>query len=49
MMESETVGRFALKVDQQGLEFVNPGERPFTHEAMLIHLAVKVPFAPTLH
>ena len=49
MMEAETIGRFALKADQQGLKFVNPGERSFTHEAMHIYLAVKLPFAATLH
>ena len=49
MMESETIGCFALKADQQGLEFVNPCKRSFTHEAMGIHLAVKMPFAAPLH
>ena len=49
MMESETIGCFALKADQQGLEFINPSERSFTHEAMRIYLAVKMPFTATLH
>jgi hypothetical protein len=49
MMESETIGCFALKADQQGLEFVNPGERSFTHEAMGIHCAVKMPLTAPLH
>ncbi len=48
MMESQTIGRFALKADQQGLEFVNPRERPFTHEAMLVHNRVEMSFSPTL-
>ena len=49
MMESETVRCFPFKADQQRLEFVNPGERSLTHEAMCIYIAVKMPFAATLH
>jgi hypothetical protein len=49
MMEAETIGRVARKANQQGLEFVNPGERAFTHEAMGIDREVKLPFAATLH
>ena len=49
MMEAETIRRFPFKADQQGLEFVNPGKRSLTHEAMFIYLAVKMSFATTLH
>ena len=49
MMESKTIRRFPFKADQQRLEFVDPGERSLTHEAMFIHLAVKMPFAATLN
>ena len=49
MMEAETVRRFPFKADQQGLEFVNPGECSLTHETVSIDLAVKMSFAATLH
>src|SRR5918912_3217260 len=49
MMESKTIRCFPFKSDQQCLEFVNPGERSLTHEAMFIYLAVKMSFATTLH
>jgi hypothetical protein len=42
MMEPKAMSHFPLKSDQQGLEFVNPGERSLTHEAMLVHLSVEV-------
>lgn len=48
MMESQTIRRFALKSNQQGLEFINPGEGSLTDEAMLVHVWVEIPFPPTL-
>lgn len=42
-MESQTIGRFAFKANQQGLEYVNPGERPFTDKAMFVHISVEMP------
>ena len=48
MMESQTIGCFTLKPDQQGLEFVNPREGPFTDEATLVHTRVEISFPSTL-
>ncbi len=42
------MGCFALKADQQGLEFVNPCERSFTDEAALVHSRVEISFPSTL-
>ncbi len=47
-MESQTIGRFALKSDQQGLEFVNPRERSFTNEATLVRGCVEMALPSTL-
>ena len=41
-MESQTIGCFAFKSNQQGLEYVNPGEGSFTDKAMLVHIAVEM-------
>ncbi len=43
------IGRFALKSDQQGLEFVNPRECSFADEAALVHDCVEMAFPSTLH
>ena len=48
MMESKTIGRFSLKSDQQGLEFVNPGKGSLTDETTLVHHRVEISFASTL-
>ena len=48
MMEAETIGRFALEADQQGLELVNPRERALTDEAMFIHDRVEMTFPSAL-
>ncbi len=48
MMESQTIDCFTLKADQQGLEFVNPRERPFTDEATLVHNRAEIAFPSTL-
>ncbi len=45
MMKAETIGCFAFETDQQGLEFVNPGERSLTHEASLVRLVVEMSFS----
>ncbi len=45
VMKAETIGGFALETDQQGLEFVNPGERSLTHEASLVRLLVEMSFS----
>jgi hypothetical protein len=47
-MESQTIGRFALKTDQQGLEFVNPRECSLTDEAMFVCRRVEMSFPPAL-
>ncbi len=47
VMKAETIGGFAFETDQQGLEFVNPGERSFTHEASLVRLVVEMSFSST--
>ena len=49
MMEPETIGGFAFKTDQQGLEFVNPCECSLTHKASLVHFTIKMPFTSTFH
>ncbi len=41
-MESQTIGYFAFKSNQQGLEYVNPGEGAFTDKAMFVHLTVEM-------
>lgn len=48
MVESQTIGRFPLKTDQQGLEFVNPREGSLTDEAMFVHDRVEMPFPSAL-
>ncbi len=48
MMKAETIGCFALETDQQGLEFVNPGECSLTHEASLVRLVVEMSFSSAL-
>ena len=40
---------FALKTDQQGLEFVNPGEGTLAHKAIFVHHRVEMAFASALH
>ncbi len=47
VMKAETIGCSALEADQQGLEFVNPGERSLTHEASLVRLLVEMSFSST--
>ena len=47
MRESKTRSRFPLKSDQQGLEFVNPGEGSLAHEAPLVYGRVEMSFAST--
>jgi hypothetical protein len=42
MMEAKAVSRFPLKPNQQGLEFVNPGERSLTHEPALVHTCIEI-------
>ena len=49
MMEPETIGGFAFKANQQGLECANPHEGPLTHKASLVHLPIKMPFTSTFH
>src|SRR3982751_4766868 len=49
MMESQTMGRFTFKADQQGLEFVNPCEGSFTHEAVLVHIGLEMPLPSPFH
>ena len=49
MMKAETIGCFPLEPDQQGLEFVNPGEGAFTDEAALVRLCVEMTFPSTLN
>ncbi len=41
-MESQTIGYFAFKSNQQGLEYVNPGEGSFTDKAMFVHITVEM-------
>ncbi len=47
VMKAETIGCFAFETDQQGLEFVDPGERSFTHEASLVCCLVEMSFSST--
>jgi hypothetical protein len=47
VMKAETIGCFPFEADQQGLEFVNPGERPLAHEAPLVRLYVEMSFSST--
>ena len=47
-MESQTIGRFPFKSDQQGLECVNPGERSFTDKAVFVHITIEMALASTL-
>ena len=47
VMKAETIGCFPFETDQQGLEFVNPGERALTHKASLVRLLVKMSFSST--
>ena len=42
------MSRFPLKPNQQGLVFVNPGERPLTHEPSLVHTRIKIALPSTL-
>ena len=41
-MESQTIGCFAFKSNQQGLEYINPGEGAFTDKAMFVHITVEM-------
>ena len=43
MMESQTIGNFAFKSGQQGLEYINPRERSLTDKAVFVHLTVELP------
>ena len=45
VMKAETIGCLAFATDQQGLEFVNPGERSLTNEAMLVRRLVEMSFS----
>ncbi len=47
VMKAETIGSFPFETDQQGLEFVNPGERSLTHEALLVCCLVEMSFSST--
>ena len=42
MVEAQTIGRFAFKSNQQGLEDVNPGEGAFTDKAVFVHITVEL-------
>ena len=42
MVESQTIGNFAFKSNQQGLEDVNPGEGSFTDKAAFVHIMVEM-------
>ena len=42
-MESQTIGYFAFKSNQQGPEYINPGEGSFTDKAMFVHITVEMP------
>ena len=48
MMEPEAMSRFALKSDQQGLEFVNPSEGSLIDETALVYHRVEISFASRL-
>ena len=48
-MESQTIGCFAFKSDQQGLEYVNPCKRSFTHKTTFVHNTVEMTLAPALN
>ena len=47
-MESKAMSCFSLKSDQQGLEFVNPGEGSLTHEPPLVHTRIEIALPSTL-
>ncbi len=47
MVKSQTIGGFAFKSDQQCLEDVDPGERPFTHKATFVDIAIEMAFSST--
>ena len=47
-MEAKPIHIFALISCHQRQEFVNPSERPFNHEALLVHFSMKVSFAAAL-
>ena len=47
-MESQTIGCFTFKANQQGLEDINPGEGSFTDKAMFVHSTVEMPLTPAL-
>ena len=47
MMEAKAMSRFPLKPNQQGLEFVNPGERSLTDKATFVHNRIEVSLAST--
>ncbi len=49
VMKAETIGCFPFKADQQGLEFVNPGECALTDEASLVRLLVEMSFPSTFY
>ncbi|MDQ3813506.1 MAG: hypothetical protein M3347_06095 [Armatimonadota bacterium] len=42
MVEAQTIGDFAFKSNQQGLEDVNPGEGSFTDKAAFVHITVEM-------
>jgi hypothetical protein len=48
MMKSKAMSCFSLKSDQQGLEFVNPGEGSLTHEPALVHTRIEIALPSTL-
>lgn len=47
-MRAHEVRRFAVKANQQGAEFVDPGKGSLTGEAQLVDSGVEQAFAPKL-
>ena len=47
-MKAETIHPFALKPDEQPLEFINPSKCTFSHKALFVDSAVKMALAPAL-
>lgn len=48
MVSAEPIDNFTVKADQQGAEFVYPGETPFAGETPLVHLGIEQTFVTSL-
>lgn len=48
MMSAQEVGILTIKPDEQGSEFIDPGETTFVRKALFVDLGVEQAFAPTL-